>query len=126
MKRAKAALPAGTLKGILWHQGESDSNVQLAPVYENKLHGLISRFRKELNASQTPFIAGQMGQFKERPWSDSKKLVDQVHRELPKKVKRAAFVNSDGLSHKGDKVHFDAKSYRELGRRYAKAMKSLE
>jgi len=34
-------------------------------------------------------------------------------------------VNSDGLSHKGDQVHFDSKSYKELGRRYAAAYLKL-
>jgi hypothetical protein len=125
IKRAKLAMKAGTLKGILWHQGESDSKQGLAEVYEKKLHDLVSRFRRELDAPQVPFIAGQMGIFKERPWSDAKKLVDQAHRDLSKKLKHAGFVDAKGLSHKGDKVHFDALSYRELGRRYAKAFLSL-
>ena len=80
----------GVLKGILWHQGESDSRAGPAEVYEKKLHDLISRFRKELNAPEVPFIAGQMGQFVERPWSDAKKLVDTAHRSLPEKVKETA------------------------------------
>ena len=125
IKRAKLAMNAGTLKGILWHQGESDSKQGLAEAYEKKLHDLISRFRRELDAPQVPFIAGQMGVFKERPWSDAKKLVDQAHRELPKKLKHADFVDSKGLSHKGDRVHFHASSYRELGRRYAEAFFKL-
>ena len=121
IKRAKHALQHGELKGILWHQGESDSKEGLAETYEKKLHALIARFRKELDAPNVPFIGGQMGQFKERPWSDAKKRVDQAHRDLGSKVFRAAFVNSDGLNHKGDKVHFNAAGFRELGRRYAKA-----
>lgn len=121
IKRAKHALQFGELKGILWHQGESDSNEELAGSYEKKLHELIARFRTELDAKNVPFIAGQMGQFEERPWSDAKKQVDQAQRDLAGKVRSAAFVNSDGLNHKGDKVHFDAAGFRELGRRYAKA-----
>jgi len=125
IRRAKAAMNSGVLKGILWHQGESDSKPKLSDIYEKKLHELIARLRKELKAESVPFIAGQMGQFKERPWSEDKKRVDQAHRDLPKKVKHAAFVNSDGLSHKGDQVHFDSKSYKELGRRYAAAYLKL-
>jgi hypothetical protein len=121
MKRAKHALQFGELKGILWHQGESDSKEGLAESYEKKLHDLIVRLRTELNAKNAPFIAGQMGQFKERPWSDAKKQVDQAQRDLAVKARNAAFVNSDGLKHKGDKVHFDAAGFRELGHRYANA-----
>lgn len=125
LRRARVAIKNGTLKGILWHQGESDSKPDAAPLYAKKLHELIARFREELNAPDAPFIAGQMGQFKESPWSDAKKQVDAVHQQLPEKVPHSAFVSSDGLSHKGDKVHFDSKSYRELGKRYAKAYQSL-
>ncbi|QDT31107.1 sialate O-acetylesterase [Thalassoglobus polymorphus] len=125
MERAKVALKHGTLKGILWHQGESDSKEGLAEIHEEKLHDLIQRFRSELNAPNVPFIAGQMGQFSERPWNDAKKMVDAVHQNLPSKVKNTAFASSDGLKHKGDKVHFDADSYRELGRRYADAYRRL-
>ncbi|PQO40708.1 sialate O-acetylesterase [Blastopirellula marina] len=126
MKRAHQALQAGELKGILWHQGESDSSPEKAKVYEEKLHALIARFRRELNAPDVPFIAGQMGQFSERPWNEAKQKVDQVHQDLPNNVPHTAFVSSDGLKHKGDNVHFDAESYRELGRRYAKAYRELK
>ncbi|MCA9060396.1 MAG: sialate O-acetylesterase, partial [Planctomycetaceae bacterium] len=126
LRRAKAAMTKGTLKGILWHQGESDSNAELAPGYQEKLHDLIGRLRTELAAPDVPFIAGQMGQFSERPWSEAKQLVDQAHRTLPEHVAQTAFVNSDGLQHKGDEIHFDSASYRELGRRYAEAMLQLQ
>lgn len=121
MRRAKTALQAGTLKGILWHQGESDSTPELAPKYEAKLHDLIARLRTELNAPDAPFVAGQLGQFADSPWNEARTQVDRAHRTLPAKVPRTAFVSSEGLKHKGDKVHFDADSYRELGRRYAEA-----
>ena len=125
MQRASGALKAGVLKGILWHQGESDSTDQLAPGYEAKLHDLIVRLRKELNAPEVPFIAGQMGKFADSPWNDAKTQVDKVHQDLPNKVKRTAFVSADGLKHRGDKVHFDSESYREFGKRYAEAFLKL-
>jgi pimeloyl-ACP methyl ester carboxylesterase len=121
LRRARVALKFGELKGILWHQGESDAQPDLAEVYEEKLHALIARLRSDLGAPNAPFIAGQMGQFPERPWSDAKKQVDAAHRALPQKVADTAFVSAEGLTHKGDEVHFSAESYRELGRRYAKA-----
>ncbi|HSH96037.1 MAG TPA: sialate O-acetylesterase [Roseimicrobium sp.] len=121
LRRAKLALSSGELKGILWHQGESDSNAQLAPGYEAKLHDLIRRLRKELDAPEVPFIAGQMGIFSEKPWDESKQLVDKAHRELPARVSRTAFVSAKDLKHKGDQIHFDSASCREFGTRYATA-----
>ena len=84
-------------------------------VYEQKLHRLIARFRTEFQNPNLPFIAGQMGQFRERPWNEDKNRVDSAHQNLPRKVRWTAFVNSDGLSHKGDKIHLNSDYYRDLG-----------
>ncbi len=125
MPRAQLALKSGTLTGILWHQGESDSNEKLAPGHEAKLHDLIARMRQELGAPEVPFIVGQMGKFAEAPWNDARVQVDKAHQDLPKKVKRTAYVSAEGLKHRGDKLHFDSASCREFGKRYFEAFQSL-
>lgn len=125
LRRAKIALQAGTLKGILWHQGESDSNAQLSADYAAKLHDLVVRLRRELGAPNMPFIAGQMGRFDGAPWDEHRTRVDRAQRELPQTVARTGYVSAEGLKDKGDKVHFDSAAYRELGRRYAEAFLKL-
>jgi len=97
----------------------------LAETYASKLDALIARFRLELGAPDIPFIAGQLGRFADKPWDDDRRMVDRAHRTLPARVERTAFVSSAGLHHKGDQVHFDTASYRELGRRYAAAYQEL-
>jgi hypothetical protein len=72
-----------------------------------------------VKSSDVPFIAGQMGKFDDVPWSPEIVTVDKAHQELPKHVANTAFVTAEGLKHKGDKIHFDAAAYRELGKRYA-------
>ena len=124
LRRAKAALPAGTLKGILWHQGESDSKPELVGSYTSKLEILIGRFRKELSARNVPFVVGTLGDFFVVNNPEAKNINEQL-RQLPKKVKRTACAEATGLVDKGDKTHFDTPSARELGRRYAEAMKSF-
>lgn len=119
LKRCQVALPAGTLKGFLWHQGESDANATRAPLYEKRLHALITRLRTEFDAEQVPFLVGQMGQFPDAPWNEYKQQVDAVHRRLPQQVPLTAYVSATDLTHKGDKVHFSADAYRKFGRRYA-------
>jgi len=121
LARSRVAATSGTLKAILWHQGESDATPDLAPGYEAKLHDLIARLRTALDAPEVPFIVGQLGQYPDVPWDASRRMIDAAHRALPGKVRRTAFVSSDGLVHGGDKVHFDSASLRELGRRYADA-----
>ncbi len=116
--RTKLAMRKGTLEGVLWHQGESDCKAELSVVYKEKLHRLIKRLRTTFNNERLPFIAGQMGQFKERPWNADKKLVGSIHETLPSQVSLTGFVKSNELTHKGDKIHFSSEAYRELGRRY--------
>ena len=45
LKRAKIAMEDGTLKGILWHQGEGDSNAESAGLYEQRLAEFITTIR---------------------------------------------------------------------------------
>ena len=120
IKRAGRALQDGTLKGILWHQGESDCKPDLAPKYQAQLEALIARFRKELGAESVPFIMGQLGQFPQRPWNEDKQTVNEAHIAIAKADKLVGFVASDDLTCKADKIHFDARSLHEFGRRFAK------
>ncbi len=120
IERTRLAMKQGTLKGILWHQGESDGKPHLAAKYKENLQALIARFRKDLDGPQLPFIIGQLGQFPASPWNDAIRTVDQAHQSLAKDSKTIRFVSSDGLTCNKDNIHFDAASLRTFGQRYAK------
>ncbi len=131
VERAKAAMKEGTLKGVLWHQGESDAGSEsTAQTYGKRLAAMIGDLRNELDAKEAPFVAGKLGEFLARTTKDGKPsywpLVNEQLEGLPKLVAGAAVVSSAELKHKGDGVHFDSASLRELGRRYAKAMQELQ
>jgi hypothetical protein len=119
--RARAAMKDGQLKAILWHQGESDSNAEAAPLYGQRLRALIERFRSELGNPSLPFIIGQLGRFDGKAWDAPRVYVDSVQRAVAAQVPNVAFVSSEGLKDKGDNTHFTAAGARELGRRYAEA-----
>ncbi|MEQ2006890.1 MAG: sialate O-acetylesterase [Limisphaerales bacterium] len=131
LERAKLALKDGTLKGILWHQGEGDSgNERLATTYGERLAKMVNDLRADLGAGDVPFVAGKLGEFLKREDKGGKpslwpKVNEQID-ALPKSVSNAAVVESSGLKHKGDVVHFDTPSLREFGNRYAEAMKRLQ
>lgn len=125
LRRARQAARVGTLQGILWHQGESDAKAELAAEYAGKLHALVARWRSALGTPTLPFIAGRLGRFEGQPWDAPREAIDAAHRALPDVVPHTACVSADGLTHKGDGVHFDAASARELGRRYADAYLAL-
>jgi len=125
LKRAKLAQKDGVIKGILWHQGESDSGkTETADIYEQQLHAMIGAWRKDLSNQKIPVIVGELGQFWKR--AKHKATVDAALKVLPDKVEHTGWVTSGGLNHKGDGVHFDAASYREFGKRYAAKMQILD
>ena len=124
LKRAKLAQKDGLIKGILWHQGERDSGKEeTAKIYEAQLHAMVVAWRKDLGGVNIPIVVGEMGRFYKR--AKFKHLVDAALKVLPGKMKHAAWVSAEGLDHKGDVVHFNAASYRELGKRYAAKMQAL-
>jgi len=120
IRRARAALQQGRLKGIIWHQGESDNNPQSAALYMSRLQALIQRLRKDLDSPDLPFVAGEIGYFGKGT------LINTVIDRLPGTVPHTAVVSAEGLTDKGDKTHFDIGSARELGKRYGQAMKRLQ
>jgi len=119
LARTRRAMQDGTLGGILWHQGESDSRPERSRVYKEKLIALIERFREELDAHELPFIIGQLGQFEGKPWTPARANINQAHIAVAGEIPFAGFVSSDGLTSKADNTHFNTESLHEFGRRYA-------
>ena len=131
VQRANAAInaalaenPRSSFKGILWHQGESDAGNK-APKYQANLTALIARFRKDLQVADLSVLLGQLGPFRKEANDENSKILDTALRSVAKEDGNAAFVSAEGLTSNGDFVHFDNKSQRELGRRYAEAYLKL-
>ena len=120
---AKEALKNGVLKGILWHQGEGDSGAsEDASSYSERFLEMICSLRSELSADDVPVLVGEMGEFLEdREDVPYFKLVNKALSDLEGVVPSLGFVSSEGLTDKGDNLHFNAKSLREFGSRYARA-----
>jgi hypothetical protein len=114
LRRARAAHAIGTLKGILWHQGES--NEKNPDGYLEKLAQLIADLRADLGTPDLPFVAGQVNKVP---------AINEQIAKLPGSVSNTAFVSSEGLTCT-DRWHFDAKSANLLGTRYAAEMLKLQ
>jgi hypothetical protein len=121
IERAKRAMKDGTLKAILWHQGESDSNAKKAATYEKNLEDLIHRFRKELDDPDLPFIIGQLGRFPAKPWNEHREAVDAAQRAVAAKMKNVRFVEIPNPESIGDDLHFDTPTLRRFAQVYAAA-----
>lgn len=124
IRRTKIAMQKGTLKGVLWQQGESDSDSIKSSVYFTKLKLLVKNFRKKLKLNHLPFLAGKIADFYivKHPYA---RVINEAIEQLPNHFKHTAFVSSTNLNHKGDDTHFDSQSARELGKRYAVVFQKL-
>jgi len=121
VRRAKAAMAHGKIKGILWHQGEADSEPDAVKAYPAKLAKLIANLRTDLNAPDVPVIVGTLGDFRQPPPTAFNAMIAQT----PKLIPHTACVLAAGLKDKNDGRHFTAEAQREFGRRYAAAYLSL-
>ena len=124
--RAHAVLDGqgGTLAGILWHQGESDSGQMSADEYAARLVELVGRLRAEFGDSDLPFVAAHLAPYYVTAHPGAANINDAIDR-LPARLPRTAVVTTGGLVDGGDGTHLAAASARELGRRYAAAMQRL-
>ncbi|AWB65141.1 hypothetical protein C2869_01195 [Saccharobesus litoralis] len=112
--RAKLATRYGTLKGILWLQGESD--VKQPKGYLEKLSDLVGRLRQDLALPHIPFVAAQVYQMP---------AINQQIAQLPNWVENTGVVSTHDL-HAPDKLHFDFASVETIGRRFAHEMLTLQ
>jgi hypothetical protein len=126
LARLRVAMKRGTVKGIIWHQGEADAKMGERGTYDDALAELIGRVRAECGDPDIPFVIGQLGQFEGKPWSDGRKKVDAAQQQVAKTVPHCAFVSSKGLVDRGDQTHFSAPSARVLGERFAQEMIRLQ
>lgn len=126
VKRARQAMGYGTLKSILWNQGETDVQKH-TPDYAGKFKNMINVLRSELHADSVPVVMGQVGRWNWAPKADIKQFNDSVVPRACKIVPLCSFVSSDGLSRRYENKerdpHYSRDAQIELGRRYAEAMK---
>lgn len=107
----------GEIKAILWHQGESDANEEGIKNRMKNLKKLFSSFRKDIGNTKLPIVIGELGTYSKTPelWAE----INKVNHKYSRKDKYSALVETDDLKDKGDRVHFDGASQREMGRRFA-------
>lgn len=115
----------GVIKGILWHQGESNANPNDIPVYGEALLELFGIFRDEIGNESLPIVMGELGRFAQpEEKADNFERINQIIREVAEDNPDLYYITSRGLDHKGDNLHFNSSAQRELGKRYAKVISS--
>jgi hypothetical protein len=118
---AKLAQKEGVIKGILLHQGESNTNDKEWP---NKVKGVYDNLIKDLNLKpeEVPLLTGELVNADQNGACAS---MNTIIDNLPKTIPTSYVIPSAGCTCRPDHVHFTPAGYRELGKRYGERMLSL-
>ena len=116
----KLAQKDGVIKGILLHQGESNSGDKQWPT---KVKGIYENLLKDLNlkAENVPLLAGELvAKDQGGACAGMNTIID----DLPKTIPTAHVISATGCT-KANPLHFNPAGYRLLGTRYAETMLPL-
>jgi hypothetical protein len=121
VEMAKLAQKDGVIKGILLHQGESNTGdttwpAKVSMVYKNLLSDL------QLNAQNVPLLAGEVVHAEQGGVCAG---MNAIINQLPAVIPTAHVISSKGCTDSPDNLHFNAEGYREFGKRYAETMLAL-
>lgn len=121
VEMAKLAQKDGVIKGILFHQGESNPNdstwtLKVKPIYDNLIKDL------KLNPDSLPLLAGELVNADQGGACTAMNLNIA---KLPNVLPNSYIISSAGCPCRPDHLHFKAEGYRKLGTRYAVKMLSL-
>ena len=121
VEMAKLAQKDGVIKGILLHQGESNSNDTL---WTRKVKGVYDNLMKDLNLypKNVPLLAGETVNADQQGVCAG---MNNIIATLPQTLHNSYVISSAGCADGPDNLHFSAAGYRELGKRYAEKMLSL-
>lgn len=122
LARVRQAMEYGSLKAVIWHQGESD--VDDPDAYLPKLCRLVADIREDLGLPGLPFVFGELAQWLQ---DDTAPAFNAMLRSAPGQIPYSACVSSEDLTPQVDETdpHFDAGSQLVLGERYAAAVLML-
>ena len=112
---AKKAQEDGVIKGILLHQGESNTG---DPQWWNKVKKIYDDLLSDLNLepNSIPLFAGEVVTSEKGGVCGS---MNAIISNVPEDFPMAHCVSAADLPQKGDGLHFTAHAYRILGSRYA-------
>jgi len=121
VEMAKLAQKEGVIKGILIHQGESNTNDTLWP---QKVKGVYDNLLKDLNLqiNSVPLLAGELVNADQGGACAS---MNKIIATLPNVIPNSYIIPSSGCTGIPDHLHFTADGYRELGKRYAAQMLTI-
>ena len=112
--------------GMLWMQGESDSETtEMAKAYEANLKLLVADVRKQTGRPTLPIVMGRISSslLKKTPWNfDQARIVQAAQEAVAAEDAHVHIINTDALGTLKDNTHFDTEAQLTLGRQMGDIM----
>jgi len=108
----------GEIKGILWHQGESDAHPGGIPEYHLRLSELFKIFRTTAENEKLPIIIGELGSYSRD--AENWKMINSKILDYSRSDPNSFIVSTSDFTHNGDGVHFNSTGQRLMGQRMAR------
>ena len=115
---AKRAQKSGKIKGILLHQGESDSGDKNWPKNVKKIY---EKLLEELNLKEedVPLLVGELVSNEEGGlFYEHNQIIDTINKEIT----NSFVISSESCPSQNDGYHFNTEGYRMMGKRYGETM----
>ena len=109
----------GSVKGVLWYQGESDANPEAAPLFRAKFEALVKAMRQDFNAPDLPVYFVQIARHVNAQNAAAWNQVQEDQRLSETALPHTAMVAAVDLS-LDDAIHIGTQDLKRLGVRLAK------
>lgn len=112
IERARVAQESGVIRGIIFHQGESDNT---DGAWVGKVEEIVTDLKRDLGLGDIPFVAGEL------LYGGCCSAHNTYINQLPGAITNAFVASASGLVGL-DRAHFDLEGQRELGARFGEIM----
>jgi hypothetical protein len=117
VSRARLAQQRGEIRGMIFHQGETDSGQASWPT---RVRNVVSQLRIDLDLDDVPFVAGEL------LYGGCCQGHNTLIGQLPGLISNTSIASASGFSAVTNdgfgNLHFDTPAQREFGRRYGNLM----
>jgi sialate O-acetylesterase len=110
--------------GVLWYQGESDTDGPPIEVYTERMRRFVATVRRDLKQPALPWLMVQIGTVYGRWGGPGWNQIQEQQRVLPAKIKHLEVVPAIDLP-LDDNIHIAATGYPVLAERFARAADRL-
>ena len=128
---ARLAMRSSSLKGVLWHQGESDCREGRYVYYDERFRRMAEALREALGMPELPILVGGLGDYLPKrtvapALGENYEKVNAILKGLGESYPHCAYVTAEGLSANEDNLHFSAAALKEFGLRYYEKYRAFD